>query len=413
MSEIGEIEEFVDQAGKDDKYAFEKSEFMPPDSSSGKLAKALLDEWMIPDSFIHFRLTHGGQVSGTPKKKEKSVRTGKSSTQSPISYCSDFSTIMNGIIGLLSFEVARNIMYRRLLFAFIRKILADMESTRDYESLIMYSKEILSIVTSTRANTVITTSESNKYSFDRRMGTSIETPEMAVMSVIEKFTIGKDNGTISSFEQDRSEGIERIIQSIDKIGNIRVTIQCVDDLCFNVGRYAIGYNKNFIKMFEIVLKAALIDCKDADPFAEYINKVISMKDANVYTYVERYMGMFREVVSKANLALGSDPTIEKDISKVDIVCNSTLFSELGTIAVMTIVKICRCLSFNRKSAMIAVGSTTRIQLYQIFNAILNIFPSVDIDLDTIDIYALFHSLTTIKQLQSRKSKKDDKTTEEK
>ena len=390
MRSFEEVAKFTEGA-RIDPIPFDKSEFVMTENKAYKLAKSVLDRILIPESTIEFRVTHGGQVTATAKKSVVN-------DEKKISFCSDFPVMMNGIIGLLAYEVAKNLMYHHGAYRFAKILLSEISDAMSYEELKFILIQLHNLLRETASKKCNTGSipfgiARSEKSFEEIYETS--------MRIVQD---GISSGTNSSFESDRRAIQAEMDNYVYSISNIVHTISYVDDLCFNAGQFSVGNTTSFLKMFELILRSAAIDTNDISSVQNYVDHTLSIEGGNLASYVNFFNKHFQEISSKTQTTLMSDVELENDISHVHLVLKPTLFAELGTLAAVGIVRVCRMIANTRLSYIINDGRSTRIQFFQVFQALLQSTVSIDIDLDRFDLFALYHCLTSSRQMKSRSKK---------
>lgn len=396
MSKYEEVNAFTECA-RIDPLPFDKSEFVPSDNRAYKFAKAILDVIMIPESFLNFRITHGGQVTATTKQISKNE-------EKKISFCSDFPIMINGIIGLLTFEMSKFLMYNYGVYHMAKKLLSQVEEAMSYEELRVIEFQIHDLLRESNTCTCV---------FDKSRPMDIGVGSVKIERIFEEIdkiiNDGIESGSNSSFEGDRKIVQNSLDELIYSISIITRSISCIDELCFNAGEFNVCNKHSFLKFFELVLRASTIDTRDISALQNYIDHTISMKDGNLVSFVDYFNKHFQEMSQKVFNTLMNDSDLESDISKVHLVLKNSLFAELGTVAAIAIIRICRMLANTRLSYLITDGRSTRIQFFQVFQSLLQSTVSLDIDLDRFDLFVLYHSLTSSRQMKARIKKQKQPT----
>ena len=392
MSKLEEVNAFTDGA-RIDPLPFDKSEYVPTDNRAYKFAKAILDVIMIPESSLDFRITHGGQVTATTKQIAQT-------DERKISFCSDFPIMINGIIGLLTFEMSKHLMFNYGAYYLAKCLLENIGEAMSYDELRVISLQLHDLLRDSSTNTC---------SFDntRPLGVvgGVEKRVDEVFNEVERIIDeGIESGSNSSFEGDRKMIQNVVDELIFSISAITRTITCIDELCFNAGEFNVCNDHSFLKLFELVLRASTIDTHDVSSLQNYIDHTISMKDGNLVSFVDGFNKHFQEMAQKTYNTLMNDQQLENDIAKVHLILKSSLFAELGTVAAVAIVRVCRMIANTRLSYLITDGRSTRIQFFQVFQALLQSTVSLDIDLDRYDLFVLYHSLTSSRQMKARVKK---------
>ena len=299
-------------------------------------------------------------------------------------------------------------MYNYGVYYLAKKLLSQVEEAMSYEELRIIGLQIHDLL---RESSTCTCVFDKGRPIDIGVGSGVKIE--GIFEEIDKIiNDGIESGSNSSFEGDRKLVQNSLDGLIYSISSITRSISCIDELCFNAGEFNVCYKHSFLKFFELVLRASTIDTRDISALQNYIDHTISMKDGNLVSFVDYFNKHFQEMSQKVFNTLMNDSDLESDISKVHLVLKNSLFAELGTVAAIAIVRICRMLANTRLSYLITDGRSTRIQFFQVFQSLLQSTVSLDIDLDRFDLFVLYHSLTSSRQMKAR-VKKQKQTTENK
>lgn len=370
---------------------FEKSSFVETNSDIAGLVKQMITAYASDDvskQNAYNQLQSGG-IAGT-----KPIKTESTKKQS---FCTEFNQMITNILGLLGFEFSK---YLFVLFG-IKRILAreinyinNAHTYNDILTHMIYFRNIISLGEVDDPPTDVpnespldiaddffeiyggpddidSTPHHVTHKFDE---IELKTKKVAFFdSVIMEIKAAIKRENILSFDEDKHAWVSMLQTLLEHLTVNSYTVNTIDDLVFNLGRYNVAYDKSFIKMFDIVYDETFAQVGDIAPKLKPHIKIIKNElklDVNCAKYLlifsKYFHKMFDETLKSALEVI--QPT---DILKVNI--PEPLYERLADITLNMYVQLSRKIATSQMTD-IYFGKSTRIQFKQVFQALLDCAP---------------------------------------
>lgn len=377
---------------------FEKSDFVRDAMAPEKLCKAILEHFMVAENIINFRLTRSGQP----------VLKTKPTTLSKVSFCSDFSIMLKGIVGLLGFEVSRAYMYHMSTFIYASKLIGNACEASSFDEILVSVEAF---------NRLFRRCNSYRYdvagmdepctltrptAFDLPMlNNSANYIEKTITDLIDRVRECKLANSVSNFEQTKIEVCNDMMELMEKIVSVTRNINTVDDLLYDAGEFSVCYTNSFLKAAEMI--AVEMDQSNGGlaGLFEHFDDVIALVERDLGTYMQEYIKYFKTVVSKTAKVLTDDSSLESTISKVNLNISHTVYNDLASITITLLIKVCKAIVVDRAISIINDGKATRIQFAQIYKALLSTILPVEARIDNYGLFAAYFCLSTSRQLKAK------------
>ena len=385
------IDSFVD--------GFERSSFVDPTNEIPNLIKQILPSPKLIGDLEKQKLYNQLQSGGVA-----STKTDKNETQKKQSFCTEFNQMILNILGLLGFDFSKYLFFlfgmRKILLREIKYI----QEARTYEDILTHVIYINNIFSLGEDSNTISTEESpldiddNFYatyfddeefkqifqrstvpsSADEQLYINIEVKNKK--TILFEWLIGEIKKLVKvenilSFEDDKHEWLELLNLVMDNLIIRSYSINTIDDLILNLGRYNVLYDKSFIKMFDVLYEESFVQIPPefrsrSAPHIYFIEKELGL-DVKCSRYItgfnKYYHKIFDETLKTSIELIGSDT----DILPLNI--SDEFYDRLSNITLNLYVQICKKIA-NNQQVYTFVGRSTRIQFSQVLSAVMDCAP---------------------------------------
>lgn len=380
------IDSFVD--------GFERSSFVDATNEIPNLIKQILPTPKLIGDLEKQKLYNQLQSGGVA-----STKSDKAETQKKQSFCTEFNQMILNILGLLGFDFSKYLFF---LFGIRRILLREVDyikQSRSYEDILNHVIYINNIFSLGESKSTINTDESPLDIADEFYTTYFDEEEYKQLfestnsndqlyinlEVKNKKTILFDYlinevkklvkvENILSFEDDKKEWLELLNLVIDHLIIRSYSINCVDDLILNLGRYNVCYDKSFLKMFDVLYDESFVQIPPEfratiQPHILFIEKELGL-DVKCSRYIagfnKYFHKIFDETLKSVLETIPSDEVLTLNIS-------DEFYDRLSNITLNLYIQICKKIA-NNQQVYTFVGRSTRIQFSQVLSAVMDCAP---------------------------------------
>lgn len=367
---------------------FQKSQYIEPSSDTVNLVKNILNKLIAVNDKqkIYNQLQSGGLASHTTQSK-----TEVSKKQS---FCTEFNVMISNIIGLIGFEFSKYLFFLFGIKHFLTKLVEEINTATSYEAIemsVLYMKNIMSLgFEKPNAPFPLKIDEGfnlEDYGYSQPdddkpidyFGADSETSTAEILfnRLLKDIKTHIKSENIVTFEEDKLNWYDMLCEMLDHVELGNYVVDNVNDLIINLGKFDICYDKSFIKMFEILYNESFADIpyefwKSYKPHVIYLEKELEL-ETKTCKYTDNFNKYFHkiydETLKSAVDALGSS------VLKVEITPN--MYELLSDITLNLFISISRKIA-NNQLIYAYFGKSTRIQFIQVFQAIMDCAPRLQI-----------------------------------
>lgn len=370
------------------KPGFQKSQFSTSMNEIANLMKLILAK-LFSDPDRAKRTYNYLQSGGLPMNLGTSSKNDASKKQS---FCTEFSTMVSNIVGLLGFELSKYLMVIFGIKHFIKLVLDEISNCTSYEEIGVYVNYIrnmflLGASNETESNpiTLDSTFDISKYSHMMtsnissrginyfNSNTNSNTEDSILQWILKYIDCHVKNENIISFNDDKRLFCDIIYDMYNHIKLNCYEVSDVNELIINLGRFNVCYDKSFIKMFELLYKEGFTDIpydiqRDYKPHVIYVENDLGL-DVKCDKYTIALNKYFRDVYD--NTLKSVIEILPNDYLNVNI--QDSVYETLSDITLNLFVVMCRKI-YDNQSHGDAVGKSTRIQFMQMLHAFMDSIP---------------------------------------
>lgn len=383
------IDSFVD--------GFERSSFVDPTNEIPNLIKQILPSPKLIGDLEKQKLYNQLQSGGVA-----STKTDKNETQKKQSFCTEFNQMILNILGLLGFDFSKYLFF---LFGMRKILLREIDyikEARTYEDILTHIIYINNIFSLGENSPNISTEESpldideNFYtsyfdddeynqifqsqsvsSSDEELYINIEVKNKK--TILFEYLINEIKKLVKvenilSFEDDKREWLELLNLVVDNLIIRSYSINTIDDLILNLGRYNVVYDKSFIKMFDVLYEESFVQIppdfrSNIQPHVLFIEKELGL-DVKCSRYIAGFNKYFHKIFDETLKTTIELMPIE-DVLTLNI--SDEFYDRLSNITLNLYVQICKKIA-NNQQVYTFVGRSTRIQFSQVLSAVMDCAP---------------------------------------
>lgn len=363
------------------KDGFEKSSFVDCALDASKLLKDILTKMLSEDGArqkIYNQLQSGGLATTKPIKNDNKKQ----------SFCTEFNQMINNLFGLLGFEFSK---YLFILFGahiIIKQHIEDISTSNTYEEILDHINKIYNfMILGESSNEEIPSAAIHTSKiFVKQIGDSTSNQNYALITIqtnpIHAFFTEMINdvkkllsaNNIIMFDDNKLHLYEQLSDLYDSIEIESYEINTVDDLCINLGSRNIGYDRSFLKMFEILYKESFADIphelwNDYKPHLYYVENELKL-DAKCSKYLSSFMAYYKHIYDET-LKSVQEKIPQKHILKVNV--TDKCYELLADISFNMLVNMAKKIACNQIS-YVYFGKSARVQFIQIFQSVLDCTP---------------------------------------
>lgn len=374
---------------------FEKSSFVEPNSDIFSLVKSILNNLITDEENDKQRIYTQLQSGGLAGPKSKATKKETSKKQS---YCTEFNQMISNILGLIGSEFSKYLFIYMGIKHLITKEIEIISTAQDYETIlkhVIYIKNFMNLGDYEDYTNLDSNSESpielnpsfyNRYNISMTRDSLNERQNYLDMEVklnqknlffnqlIKNIRLLIKSENVLSFESDRAEWTTMLHDMVKNVTLHTYTINNIDDLCINLSDKNIGYDKSFIKMFEILYKESFADIPyelwdSYKPHIIFIENELKL-DIKSSKYLASFNNYFHKIYEET-LKSVSEVFDRKDILQVKI--TDVMYELLSDITFNLFINISKKIA-NNQITQAYFGKSTRIQFIQMFQAISECCP---------------------------------------
>ena len=370
---------------------FEKSSFVEPNSDISSLVKSILNSLITDEESDKQRIYTQLQSGGLAGPKSKSSKKETSKKQS---YCTEFNQMISNILGLLGSEFAKYLFIYMGIKHLILKEIELISNAQDYETIlkrVIYIKNFMNLGDYEDYSNRDSPIEINASFYDRydmsafkdslyerqnylEMEVKLNQKNLFFSQLIKNIRLLIKSENVLSFENDRAEWTAMLNNMVENLILRTYEINNVDDLCMNLSDKNLGYDKSFIKMFEILYKESFADIpfelwESYKPHIMFIENELKL-DIKSAKYLTAFNSYFHKIYEET-LKSVSEVFDRKDILQVKI--TDATYALLSDITFNLFVNISKKIA-NNQITQAYFGKSTRIQFIQMFQAVSECCP---------------------------------------
>lgn len=366
---------------------FQKSQYIESSNDTVNLIKQILNKLIVINDKqkIYSQLQSGGLASH--------VTQSKSDANKKQSFCTEFNIMVANILGLIGFEFSKYLFFLFGVKHFLTKLVDEIDSASNYEEIDMLVKYIRNLMSLgyEKGDMPVPIKIDSGFSLDNYIehlsveeqtidyfsATNQTTAEILFNWLLKDIKLHIKSENIVTFEEDKSKWHHMLSDMIDHLDLCTYVVENVNDLIINLGKFNICYDKSFIKMFEILYNESFADIPyefwgSYKPHVTYIEKELKL-DVKCNKYTDNFNKYFHKIyddtLKSAMEVLGSD------VLKVEV--TNGMYELLSDITLNLFINISRKIS-NNQLVYAYFGKSTRIQFIQVFQAIMDCAPRLQL-----------------------------------
>lgn len=355
---------------------FENSPFSNNNNcDTGNLVKDILKK-MLPNDNVNSKNYYINANGGIQILSKKS----KIENHKKQSYCVEFNTMMDNILGLLGFEFSYCILTLITIDNIIKKYIEGFSLSNNYIEAENFANIIKNIYNLGDCIMIEQTIESkyiniNNDSINYFDYTNVK--NQFFNGLLSEITLLKKNDTIINFNEDIDKWHNELLNLYKFTNYNQYYIQTIDQLCINMGKTKYCYDGHFIKIFETVYKELFVDIDSTKikpdftkststiiyPHIEYLDDVLKIQ-LKPQIYINNFISYYHKIYDDTIKS-----TLKDNMKKLNIIIDENLYLHLAHITLNLYINIAKKISNNQKN-----GKSTRIQFSQVFQAIEDSMP---------------------------------------
>lgn len=352
----------------------ESSMFHPMNIDVSNLIKRLLDLSDADKQQIYSQLQSGGisetqLTTGIIKKK--------------LSFCTDFSVIINNILTLLGYDFAKHLIALLTLNIRLECLVANIREAKSYEQCkeyIQYVRNILSL----NMLTISDGFDLSKYAnpdttyLSEKVPTSKTSFIDEVLREVDRLIVLKNKALIN---KDRTLWANILADLIAHTTVNDYVVKTVDDLCIYLGNFDVGYAGSFLRQFGMLYRENYADIPPEILSDEYIANnhphldfLASIDFDNYQTYLIGFNKYYKNVYK---ICVNDVCEVElKDKTYMSIKIQDELYDQLSHITLNLFIKIAKNIA-SAQSIQSYFGKSNRVQFIQIISALIGCQPRAE------------------------------------
>lgn len=365
---------------------FAKSEYVPNDNLLVNLVKDILSTMLqaTENKKTINQLQSGGIAKVSSATKQ--IVTKKQS------YCTEFNQMINCILGLLGFEMSRNLFILYGMKHFIYAEIAYIKSNdiKSYDDLLTSVKKIKSML-SLGNDKVFDIVDMSSYTGDTVSLDSNISNFGILDKLIKTIEINKKSNNISNLPNTQDSVWETLNRMMEHLHNGIYYINNIDELCVCMGDSSLCYEGSFLKLYEMMYKECFTDVpyelwyqrtnhsESSLPFVRLIKDVIKVESFSYgkYAYeLRKYFQTIAQNTYKSIMLLTNDPKTKSNWRLSDILLvelTEDFYDNIVNITLNLFIMMSKNIAISQLNTSI-FGKSTRIQMMQVFNGLVDCVP---------------------------------------
>lgn len=364
------------------KDGFEKSSFVENVTDGSKLLKDIITALLLGANSkqkIHNQLQSGGLATTKPAKNDNKKQ----------SFCTEFNQMVNNLFGLLGFEFSKYLFVLFGAHLIIRQHIDEMSTANNYDEILTHVNYIYNFMTLKESSDVDAISaielsqefidslpenhETNNHNYSSIIlkGKSIHT---LFGSMIEEIKELHASNNIIMLDDNKLRWYEQLSDMLDNAKLNGYNVNNIDDLCMNLGMRNVGYDRSFLKMFEILYKESFADIpyelwNDYKPHLQFVENELKL-DVKCSKYLNSFAGYYRHIYDET-LKSVQEKLAQKYILNVNI--TDKCYDLLSDITFNLLIHIAKKIACSQITSMY-FGKSARVQFIQVFQGVLDCAP---------------------------------------
>ena len=352
----------------------ESSAFHPVNVDAATLIKRLLDLSDADKQQIYSQLQSGG-IS------ETQLTTGI--IRKKLSFCTDFSVIINNILTLLGYDFAKHLIALLTLNLRLDMLIKSIREAKSYEQCkeyIQYVRNILSLNMLTISDDFslakYATPDTN-YLCEKIPITKISFID-EILREVDKLIALKNKALIN---KDRTLWANILADLVSNATINDYVVKSVDDLCIYLGNYDVGYSGSFLRQFGMLYRENYADVPPEILGNEYIANnyphlefLSSIDFDNYQTYLVGFNKYYKGIYK---LCVNDICEVElKGKECMHVIIQDELYDQLSHITLNLFIKIAKNIA-SAQSIQSYLGKSNRVQFIQIISALIGCQPRAE------------------------------------
>jgi hypothetical protein len=321
------------------------------------------------------------------------------------SFSTEFNQLINNVLSLIGYELSKYLFHLFGMKMIMKRTFQELKSAETQEKFVDIVKQLknmamLSSSLSSLTNDFMTAKQIQLPPFvkqDAFLADKFEeTPGANYKYKYSSslYNSSKEDYFDSIIANPRTAQLPELESFINELEIGEYTINSVDELCINLGEYGIGYDRSFIKQFEILYKESFADVpfdlwNSYKPYYRYITEELKLESCN--NFVTNLIKYFQRIYKETLESLAEF----EDLLKVNV--TNFMYEYLADITLNLFAILGKNISLNQSSAF-CFGKSTRIQFIQVYVAMLYCAPRF-MDFTPRQNVVLHYFLLTKKTLQ--------------
>lgn len=359
---------------------FARSDFTPTENLIHPLVKDILSTILesTESKKIANQLQSGGIAKTVPKQQVSKKQ----------SYCTEFTQMVNCVLGLLGFELSRNLFLLHGMKFIIRDTIEAIKTLDSYADIlhaVVNISRMLQLgdgvfdldVENTTSDAISYNSSVNRFGI----------VDKCVKTIRDYLA----SNNISNLPAVRSSAYRTLRQMYEHLIVNEYVVNSIDQLVVNCGSQAsLCYNGSFLKLFEMTYKETFTDepyelwYRDVQrsettlPFYKFILDVVGLESFSYAKYfgnIRKYYSQIAERVHTSITELTVNPNYSRwsstDVLSVSL--TEDFYENIVNVTLNLFVTFAKNLALSQQSVCL-FGKNTRIQLMQVYAAIISCLP---------------------------------------
>ena len=376
---------------------FECSSFVDSSNEIPLLVKQILSSPKLMGDLEKQKLFNQLQSGGVASTKSE-----KQEAQKKQSFCTEFNQMILNILGLLGFDFSKHLYYLFGMKKILEREVSIISEARTYEDILTHVIYIRNAFSLGESSSTISTDESPldisddfyttyyteseyKLLFGSQSSESLSDQQYATLEIKNRKTVLFDTlinaikklvkvENILSFEDDKHEWLELLNAIMSHLVVRTYNINTIDDLILNLGRYNKGYDRSFIKTFDVLYDESFVQIPTEFrttyfPHVLFIEKELGL-DAKCSKYISGFNKYFHktfdETLKSVMETMDADTVLKLNISEA-------FYDRLSNLTLNLYVQLCKKIA-NNQQVYTYVGRSTRIQFSQVLSAMMDCAP---------------------------------------
>lgn len=361
---------------------FEKSEFVEQCFDAPLLVKSILGHILLEERQKQSCQLQSGGLANT--------KTVKNELNKKQSFCTEFNQTVSNILGLLGFEFSKYLFVLMGANLLIKTEIEDIRSTITYEDILTHVINIQNFMALGDESEGINSAPiaideaflktcnlkiNDKEHHFNLITVDTNSKHKIFSTLVEELREYIKSNNVIMFEDNKIKWYKLLSSMHDALIMGTYIVNNIDELCINTSNILdIGYDKSFLKMFEILYRESFADIpyelwSNFKPHIQFVEKELKL-DIKCSNYLNAFSSYYKHI-HEETLKSALEKVPASKILNVDI--SDSCYELLADITFNLFVNLAKSIACNQYVCS-RFAKSTRIQFVQIFNGILYCAP---------------------------------------